>query len=130
MDQAKKKILIVDDDRQFVKILGDWFGSHGFDILTAYNGKDAIDLFYKDNPDVVLLDALLPKMDGFKTCQAMRKIELKKNVPIIMMSAIYRKQAEIIRAKTECGATDYLTKPLNLTEVYNKVMEELLKLKE
>lgn len=73
------------------------------------------------------MDALLPKMDGFKTCQEMRKVQTTKKIPIIMMSAIYKKASEINRAKNECGATDFLVKPLNLKDVYSKVMDELLK---
>ena len=127
MGNVKKKILIVDDDKQFVKILEDWFKSKGFDVISAFNGKEALDIFQKAAPDAVLLDALIPKMDGFKTCKAMRDSEVGKKVPIIMMSAIYKKAAEATRAKGEYGATAYLNKPLNLIEVYNTVVNELMK---
>jgi DNA-binding response OmpR family regulator len=125
LPDAKKKILVVDDDRQFVKILEDWFKSRGFDVVVAFNGKDAIEVYKTSAPDAVLLDALLPKLDGFKSCQEMRKVDMGRKVPIIMMSALYKKPGEITRAKVECGATDFIVKPLNLIDVYKKVLEEI-----
>jgi len=125
--EQKKTILVVDDDKHFVKILNDWFSSRGFLVIVAFNGKDALDLFKKTNTDLVLLDALIPKLDGFKTCEAMKKIESKRDIPIIMMSAIYKNVQEATLAKTKYGATEYMTKPLDLLQLYNKVSELLSK---
>lgn len=125
MEQKGKKILIADDDRHFTRILEDWFRSKGFEVTTAHNGKDALDLFAKVNPDVVLLDALLPKIDGFKACKEMRKAALEHEIPIIMISGIYKKTSEVQRAKEECGASAYLTKPIMLADLF-KTVEDML----
>ena len=122
---AKKKILVVDDDKHFTKILKDWFTAKGMDVHVAHSGKDALDTFKKNSFDIVLLDALIPKMDGFKTCQEIRKLPTGKNVPVIMMSAIYKGAREADRAKAQCGATDYEVKPVNLMKLHEKVLQYL-----
>ena len=80
----ERKILVVDDERPIVDILKFNLEKEGFDVLTAYNGLSALECALTQNPDLILLDIMLPKMDGFDVC---RKIREKLNVPIIMITA-------------------------------------------
>ena len=104
-----KKILIVEDEVNLMKVLEDTLLDENFDILKAYDGEQAIDTFYKTNPDLILLDINLPKKDGWNVCQEIRE---NSNKPIIMMTA---RDTEIDEFKgLSIGADDYITKPFSL----------------
>lgn len=110
------KILIVDDEQSIVDILQENLEREGYLTVAAYDGKEALDKAYSENPDLILLDCMLPKYDGFDVCRKLRKDSL---VPIIMLTA---KSEEIDKVLgLELGADDYIVKPFSVREVMARV---------
>ena len=106
------KILIVDDEQSIVDILQENLEREGYLTVAAYDGREALDMAYSENPDLILLDCMLPKLDGFDVCRKLRKDSL---VPIIMLTA---KSEEIDKVLgLELGADDYIVKPFSVREV-------------
>jgi DNA-binding response OmpR family regulator len=111
-----KSILVVDDDPSISKFVQVNLEARGYKVFLAVNGEDAILITEKENPDLVILDIVMPEMDGFTVC---RKIRKYSNVPVIMLSA---REEENDKEKCEaCGANDYLTKPFILKELLSLV---------
>ncbi len=111
-----KKILIVDDERNIVDILKFNLLKEGFVTYEAYDGEQAIDCAIKNQPDLILLDIMLPKIDGFSVC---RKIRQTLTTPIIMLTA---KEEEVDKVLgLELGADDYITKPFSYRELIARV---------
>ncbi len=110
------KILIVDDEQSIVDILRENLLREGYETIEAYDGEKAIEIALSENPDLILLDCMLPKMDGFDVCRNLRK---ETNVPIIMLTA---KSEEIDKVLgLELGADDYIVKPFSMREVIARV---------
>jgi two-component system response regulator VicR len=111
-----KKILIVDDEKNIVDILKFNLKKEGFTTLEAYDGEQAIDMAIKEKPDLILLDVMLPKMDGFTVC---RKLRQSMATPILMLTA---KEEEVDKVLgLELGADDYITKPFSQRELMARV---------
>ena len=102
----QNKILIVDDDENICELLNLYLKKDGFDTSIAYNGRQAVELAEKYNPDLILLDIMLPELDGWQVCREIRK---KSEVPIIMLTAKGETFDKILGL--ELGADDYVTKP-------------------
>ena len=116
IDEAKKTILIVDDEELIVNILIYNLQKEGYETIEARDGETALNIAFEKKPDLILLDIMLPKIDGLTVC---RKIRSTMNVPIIMISA---KDEEIDKILgLELGADDYVTKPFNPLEVMARV---------
>lgn len=114
------KILIVDDEHNIVDILKVNLEREGYLTLAAYDGAQALDMGLTQKPDLILLDCMLPKMDGFDVC---RKLRQQTNVPILMLTA---KSEEIDKVLgLELGADDYITKPFSVREVLARVKAQL-----
>lgn len=114
------KILIVDDEQNIVDILDDNLKRDGYETLTAYDGAAAIEKVRDEKPDLVLLDCMLPKMNGFDVCRVIRKTS---QIPILMLTA---KSEEIDKVLgLELGADDYITKPFSIREVLARVKAQL-----
>ncbi len=111
-----KRILLVDDEPLIVKGLKYTLEQEGYDILPAYDGEEAIELFFTNMIDFVILDVMLPKMDGITVCQRIRE---KSNVPILMLTAKGEDMDKILGL--EYGADDYITKPFNILEVKARI---------
>lgn len=109
-------MLIADDNRQITSILEEYAKNDGFEVKTAYDGKEALDIFNKYNPDIVLLDVMMPKIDGFEVCREIRKIS---NVPVIMITARGEDFERIMGL--DIGADDYIVKPFSPGEVMARV---------
>lgn len=109
-------MLIADDNRQITSILEEYAKSEGFDVKIAFDGKEAIDIFKKHNPDIVLLDVMMPQIDGFEVCREIRK---KSNTPIIMITARGEDFERIMGL--DIGADDYIVKPFSPGEVMARV---------
>jgi len=117
----KKRILMIEDEKNIVDILKFNLNKAGFDTLEAYDGAAGLELALRENPDLILLDLMLPKLNGFEVCEAIRK----KNhaVPILMLTA---KEDEDDKVKgLECGADDYITKPFSNREVIARINTNL-----
>ena len=101
-----KKILIVDDEKPISDIIKFNMTREGYEVVTAFDGREALDIFEAEFPDIVILDLMLPEIDGLEVARTIRKTS---NVPILMLSA---KDSEFDKARgIMMGATDYLTKP-------------------
>jgi two-component system, OmpR family, KDP operon response regulator KdpE len=109
MSLTGKKILIIDDDVFIRDIVEQGFKAKNAAIITASNGHEGLRVFYQQQPDLVLLDVLMPYLDGWEVCQQIRRLS---DVPIIMITSL-KSEAEILRG-LEYGAVDYITKPFNL----------------
>lgn len=109
-------ILIADDNNQIVSILSDYAKKEGFNVYTAYDGNEAIDLFSSTDFEIILLDVMMPKQDGFEVCKHIRK---KSNVPIIMITARGEDFEKIMGL--DIGADDYIVKPFSPKEVMARV---------
>ena len=119
----KKKILIVDDEKPIVEILTYNLHKEGYETLEAYDGEQAITLALTQKPDLILLDIMLPKVDGLTVCKRIR--HTLTNVPILILSA---KDEEIDKILgLELGADDYITKPFSVRELMARVKANLRK---
>ena len=118
----KRKILIIEDEKELAQVLYDTFLQEDFEVIKAFDGEIGVDKFYKEKPDLILLDINLPKKLGWEVCKEIRKTS---NVPIIMMTARDSDADEY--TGLSIGADDYITKPFNLKILLLKV-KKLLKL--
>lgn len=117
-----KKILIVDDEKAIVDILNHNLKREGYDTIEAYDGEEAVEKAKQEKPDLILLDVMLPKMDGFTVCKIVRQTT---NIPIIMVTAKEDVVDKVIGL--ELGADDYITKPFSVREVLARVKANLRK---
>lgn len=115
-----RKILIVDDEKTIVDILKFNLEKEGFHTVEAYDGEDGVNKAFAENPDLILLDLMLPKMDGFEAC---RKIREKLSTPIIMLTAREEEVDKVLGL--ELGADDYITKPFSLAVLRARVNTQL-----
>ena len=111
-----KKLLIVDDEPLIVKGLRYALEQEDYSIVTAYDGKEALEMFEKENPDLILLDVMLPRVDGLEVCRIIRETS---DVPIIMLTAKGEDMDKIMGL--EYGADDYISKPFNVLEVKARI---------
>lgn len=109
-------LMVADDNQQIVSILTEYAKKEGFDVISASDGQDALSLFEQTNPELILLDVMMPKKDGFEVCREIRK---KSNVPIIMITARGEDYDRIMGLDT--GADDYIVKPFSPGEVMARV---------
>ncbi|HSN66633.1 MAG TPA: response regulator YycF [Fusibacter sp.] len=118
-----KKILVVDDEKPISDIIKFNLIKEGYDIETAFDGEEALKKVYQFQPDLVLLDVMLPKLDGFQVC---RRIRESFNMPIIMLTA---KEEEVDKVLGfELGADDYITKPFGMRELIARVKANIRRL--
>lgn len=110
------KILVVDDEKLLVKGIKFNLEQEGYEVVTAYDGEEAVELAHDESIDVILLDLMLPKIDGFTACRTIRGFS---NVPIIMLTAKSEDVDKILGL--EYGADDYITKPFNIREVEARI---------
>ena len=113
---SDKLILVVDDDRSIVELVRLYLGNEGYAVEVAYTGRDALSKFSQLHPALVLLDLMLPEIDGYEVC---RQIRRESNVPIIMMTARGDDVDTIVGL--ELGADDYVAKPFNTRELVARV---------
>ena len=108
--------LIADDNRQITSILEEYAKKEGYEVKIAYDGRQALEAFEKHKPDVVLLDVMMPMIDGFEVCRRIRKVS---NVPVIMITARGEDFEKIMGL--DIGADDYIVKPFSPAEVMARV---------
>ena len=116
MESNKKKILIVDDEAMILRILATRLSMVGYQVLVAADGKEALEIFATNNPDLVVLDVMMPKLDGYAVCQQIRETS---EIPIIMLTALSDVADRITGLKL--GADDYLTKPFSPKELEARI---------
>ena len=116
MTMKTYKILVVDDEVDIVDFIDDYLTGEGYEVIKAYNGVEALDKMRRDPPDLVVLDIMLPGLDGFEVCKQMRT---ESTVPILMVTAKDTDVDKIIGL--EIGADDYMPKPFNPRELVARV---------
>jgi DNA-binding response OmpR family regulator len=114
------RVLVVDDDPGIVKVVRAYLEQAGFEVSVAYDGKKAMQITRNERPDLVILDLMLPEMDGWDVCRALRK---ESDVPIIMLTARVEESDKLIGL--ELGADDYVTKPFSPRELVARVRSVL-----
>jgi two-component system alkaline phosphatase synthesis response regulator PhoP len=120
-----KKILIVDDEVDLVETVRFPLEMEGFEVLVSHNGEDALTQARKENPDLILLDLMLPKLDGYKVCRLLKFDERYKHIPILMLTAKTQEKDKILGKET--GADEYITKPFEMDLLIEKVKAYLSK---
>ena len=121
---AERLILIVDDEKPIVDILKFNLQKEGFDTIEAYDGQTGLQLALEKNPDLILLDVMLPEMDGFTVC---KEIRVKSQVPIILLTAREEEVDKVLGL--ELGADDYITKPYSVRELFARIKANLRRTK-
>jgi len=120
-----KKILVVDDEVDLVETLRFPLEMEGYNVLVSYNGEDALNQARKEKPDLILLDLMLPKLDGYKVCRLLKFDERYKHIPILMLTAKTQEKDKVLGLET--GADEYITKPFEMDYLMEKVKAYLNK---
>ena len=116
---SSKKILIADDEMDLVETVRFPLEVEGYHVLVSYNGEDALDQARKENPDLVLLDLMLPKLDGYEVCRRLKCDDRCKHIPILMLTAKFQEKDKALGMET--GANEYITKPFDIRDLLKKV---------
>ena len=119
-----KKILIVEDEADLVEMMKLRLEATGYEVIAAYDGQEGLDKARSENPDLIILDLMLPKIDGYKVCRMLKFDENYKKIPILIFTA--RVQEGDKKMGMEVGADAYLTKPFEPKVLLEKI-EELLR---
>jgi len=121
----KYKVLIVDDEPDIVETLSFMLQARNFDVVTASDGFEALSKVKSERPDLVLLDIMMPGMDGYDVCVKLKTDKETKNIPVVMLTARGENEA-VIRAH-KAGANDYIVKPFSLPTLVSKLNKLLYK---
>jgi len=116
----KNKILVVDDEKPIVDILKYNLSKEGYEVVAAFDGEEAVEIAFSEKPDLILLDIMLPKKDGFTVCKTLRE---KMTCPIIMLTAKGEEVDKVLGL--ELGADDYVTKPFSMRELLARIRANL-----
>lgn len=119
----KPRVLLIEDDFDVSEMLNIYFSSQGFEIFNAHTGRDGIQMARAKSPNLILLDLMLPDMDGFSVCKALRTATLTRFIPIIFLTQRDRRADKV--AGLELGADDYITKPFDIEELKLRVQGSL-----
>ncbi|HBF43897.1 MAG TPA: two-component system response regulator [Desulfobacteraceae bacterium] len=122
----KKRVLIVDDEQDIVESIKFTLELEDIECLEAYDGEEALAKAKKENPDLIILDIMLPKMNGYKVARLLKFDESYKNIPVIMLTA--RTQQSDIELGEETGANEYVTKPFDMDMLVALVKKYLSKI--
>ena len=116
---AKGKILVVDDEIYIVYILDFSLGMEGYEVITALDGEQALEKARTEHPDLIVLDIMMPKLDGYETCKALKSDDSTRNIPVILLSAKGRNVDQ--KVGFEVGADDYITKPFSPRKLVERI---------
>ncbi len=121
---GKKRVLVVDDEQDIVAAVRFRLEASGYDVVFAYDGQDGLDKARSLNPDLIISDVMLPRIDGYKMCSLLKKDSRYAGIPVIMLTA--RAEENDKKTGVEAGADAYLTKPFESPALLAKI-KELLK---
>jgi two-component system, OmpR family, alkaline phosphatase synthesis response regulator PhoP len=116
---AKGKILVVDDEIYIVHILDFSLGMEGYEVITALDGEQAVERAQAEKPDLIVLDIMMPKLDGYETCKILKGDPATRDIPVILLSAKGRNVDQKIGF--EVGADDYITKPFSPRKLVERI---------
>lgn len=116
------RILIVDDEHDFIELLQYKLAGHGYDLIVANDGVHALSQARTMKPHLILLDILLPDLDGLSVCEILRRQPVTKRIPVIFMSAL---SGDITKRTASMHAEDFFTKPLDLNRLEKRIAELL-----
>ena len=116
---AKGRILVVDDEIYIVHILDFSLGMEGYEVVTALDGEQALEKARSEKPDLIVLDIMMPKLDGYETCKRLKADPATKDVPVILLSAKGRNVDQ--KVGFEVGADDYITKPFSPRKLVERI---------
>lgn len=119
MSAEEKRILIADDDPVILRLIQVNLELEGYQVLTAHNGQEAVDMATAELPDLVILDIMMPRLDGYQACEQLKSAEATKQIPVIFLSA-KAQQGDIDKGKSY-GVVDYLTKPFDPSDLLDVV---------
>ncbi|MDD3643230.1 MAG: response regulator [Candidatus Krumholzibacteria bacterium] len=120
----KGKILVVDDEVNITQILEFSIGAEGYEVITASNGEEAIDKARREQPDLIILDIMMPRIDGYEACRILKSNPLTKSIPVVLLTAKGRDIDK--RLGYEVGATDYIIKPFSPSKLIDRIHELLV----
>ena len=120
---GKEIVLVVDDSPDALSLINDALENAGIDVLVALEGRQALTIASRIRPDIILMDAIMPHMDGFETCRALKTDSMLKHIPVIFMTGLTETQ-DIVKG-LEAGGVDYLTKPINPNELIARMKVHL-----
>ena len=123
MAPPAKRVLICDDDPVILRLLEVNLQLEGYDVLLAHDGAEAVEIARTQSPDLVILDIMMPKLDGYQTCERLKAEDTTKDIPVIFLSA-KAQQSDIDKGKG-FGVTDYLTKPFDPNDLIEVVERTL-----
>ncbi|MCD4814655.1 response regulator [bacterium] len=121
---AGKKILVVDDHKEMVELISENFRLHGYEVIGVSNGQEALAKVYQEKPDLVLLDVMMPMLDGYEICHTLKTNEETKHIPIILITV--KGDESDIEKGFEVRADGYVVKPFESTELF-EFAEKFLK---
>lgn len=124
----REKILIVEDEKDIVKMLEYNLKKEGLRTLSVYDGEDALDLASREHPDLIVLDLMLPGIDGLEVCKTLKSESKTASIPIIMLTAKSQESDKVVGL--ELGADDYVTKPFSPRELIARIKAVLRRIKE
>ncbi len=116
---ARGKVLVVDDEEYIQHILSFSFGAEGYDVVTASDGEEGIDKARNQKPDVIVMDIMMPKMDGYEACKRLKSDPQTRNIPVILLTAKGRDTDR--KLGSEAGADDYVVKPFSPGRLIERV---------
>jgi len=120
---TNKKILLVDDSTTILMMERMILGSGPYTLVTASNGKEAVEKAVEQRPDAILMDVMMPQMDGFEACRELRRREETKSIPVILVTT--RGESASVESGFASGCSDYITKPINSRELQVKLRHVL-----
>jgi len=114
-----RKILLVDDEQAILDLLGAMLRKNGYEIITALNGKTCLKKAHEEKPDLVILDVLMPELDGFEVCRMLKADAATKKIPVIMLTALI-KEEDLTKGLHE-GAVCFISKPFSIVDVLDEI---------
>lgn len=121
--QTRRTILVADDEDNIVRTIADRLEMTGYKVVTASDGEEALQKTLEEKPDLILLDIIMPRLDGHGVLEKLRQMDATRHIPVIMLTA--QSQADDIYRANNAGANGYFVKPFDLVELLRKVEEVL-----
>jgi CheY-like chemotaxis protein len=118
-----KRILVVDDEERVREMIEFRLRLFGYDVLQAADGREALEVASREKPDLVLLDVMMPELDGFQVCSRLKQDEATQHIPVVMLTA--KAEAKDVTRAFNSGAVDYVVKPYDPVVLQQKVVQNL-----